>query len=112
MKENLFRVTACLLLVSFPVSGSAVPAQGTVQSQGTVMVNGSRIGDATSLFPGDRIQTGTDGIASITSEGVMVQMDPNTSAIFSKSMVSLGCGGVLVTTATGTFVQIGKVAVT
>ena len=112
MSENLLRITACLLLLSFPASPSATMAQGTLQSQGSVMVNGKQIGGATSLFAGDRIQTGSDGLATITAQGVMVQMDPNTSAILNNQMLSIGCGGVLLTTVTGTFVQIGKVSVT
>ncbi len=112
MNETPLRITACLLLLCFPASVSATVAQGTVQSQGSVTVNGSMVRDTSSLFAGDRVQTGSDGLATITSEGAMVQMDPNTSAIFANRMVSVGCGGVLVTTTVGTFVQIGKVSVT
>lgn len=113
MSQNLLRITACLLLLCLPASLDATAtAQGTVQSQGNVRVNGSVVRDTSSLFVGDRVQTGADGLATVTSEGVMVQMDPNTSAIFANRMVSVGCGGVLVTTTIGTFVQIGKVSVT
>ncbi len=83
-----------------------------MQTQGTVTINGARVPATTTIFEGDRIQTSADSVATISAQGVMAQLDPNTSAIFSSRALDLGCGSALLTTSVGTMVRVAGVTIT
>lgn len=91
---------------------NASPAQGTVQVQGTVKVNGNPVPDTTVIFGGDLIQTAAESTAAISAPGVMVQLEPNTTAIFTSHALDLGCGEVVVTGSVGTVVRVSGITVT
>ena len=112
MRPLLLRTVCWLLVILFPLSMTAIPAQGTVQAQGTVTVNGKGVSNTAALFPGDRIQTSADSIATLSSQGVMVQMQPNTTAIFNERTLDLGCGSATVVTSIGTMVRVAGITVT
>ncbi len=109
---RLYQATAWILVVLFPAAMCAQPAQGTLQAQGLVSVNGSRVSTSTSVFTGDKVETGGDSSAIISSQGTLVHLGPNTTAIFSERMVDLGCGSALVTTSMGEVVRVSGVTVT
>jgi ferric-dicitrate binding protein FerR (iron transport regulator) len=90
----------------------ALPAQGTVQAQGAVTVNGARVPGSTTVFAGDKIETASNSTATISAQGTMVQLDPNTSAIFSDKALDLGCGSALVTTSMGAVVRVAGISIT
>jgi len=90
---------------------NALPAQGTVQAQGTVTVNGKAVSDTATLFPGDKIQTSAASTATLSSQGVMVQMGPDTTAVFSDHALDLGCGSATVVTSAGTWVRVAGISV-
>jgi len=108
----LLKSTAWFLLLFFPTVMSASPAQGTVLVQGTVKVNGNPVPDTTVIFAGDQIQTAAASIATISSQGVMVQLEPNTTAIFTSRALDLGCGEAVVTSSVGTMVRVAGITVT
>ena len=113
MRNSLLAKTTCwLLLVCFPAAMYASPAQGTIQAQGTVTVNGKTVSNTGTLFPGDKIQTGPDSAATLTSQGLMVQLEPNSTAIFSDRALDVGCGNVMVATSAGTMVRVAGITVT
>jgi hypothetical protein len=61
-------LAACVLAISFSVRASQPPqkaAVGALQTTGQVTVNGAVVHGTQSLFPGDSIQTGPDGAASL-----------------------------------------------
>lgn len=112
MRISVTKATACALLLFFPLTMFALPAQGTVQAQGTVTVNGALVTNSTTVFAGDKIQTGANSTATISSQGTVVQLEPNTSAIFSDKALDLGCGSALVTTTSGTEVRVSGITIT
>lgn len=112
MRTSMLRATATFLLVFFPMFTSAQPAQGMLQAQGTVTVNGASVAATTTLFAGDRIQTGAASLATISAQGVMVQLEPDTTAIFAERTLDLGCGSTVVTTSVGTMVRVAGITVT
>lgn len=75
-------------------------------------MNGKPVSNTTTIFAGDRIQTAADGVATLSSQGVMVQMDPNTTAIFSGRSLDVGCGNAMVTTSVGTMVRVAGITTT
>ncbi len=113
MRNPVLSKTICwLLLVCFPVAMNAMPPQATVQAQGSVTVNGKAVSATSTLFQGDKIQTAADGAATLSSQGVMVQMEPNTTAVFSERAFDLGCGSATVVTSAGTMVRVAGITVT
>lgn len=90
----------------------ASPAQGTVHAQGTVRVNGSNVPSSTTIFAGDKVETLANSSATISAQGTMIQLDPNTSAIFSDKALDLGCGSALVTTSMGAVVRVAGITIT
>lgn len=91
---------------------NAMPAQGLIQAQGTVMVNGKAVSNTAAIFSGDRIETAANGMATLSSQGVMVQMQPNTTAIFTGRSLDLGCGDATVVTSVGTMVRVADIVTT
>ena len=106
------KTAALLLLVCFPATMMARPAQATVQTQGSVTVNGSVVPSSTTIFAGDKIQTAAGSTATISTQGTMVQMNPNSTAIFNDNKLDLGCGSALVTTTTGAVVRVSGITIT
>ncbi len=91
---------------------NAMPAQGTIQAQGTVTVNGKMVSNTATIFAGDQIQTAADSMATLSSQGLMVQMRPNTTAIFTGRSLDLGCGDATVLTSVGTIVRVADIVTT
>lgn len=106
------KATSWILLVFFPLAMNAMPAQGTVQAQGTVTVNGNPVSNTTTVFSGDKIQTGAGSLATVSSQGIMVQLQPNTTAIFNDRALDLGCGSATVSTSVGTMVRVAGITAT
>ena len=77
-----------------------------------VTVNGNRVPATTTVFAGDRVQTAENSTAAITSQGLMVQLDPNSSAIFTSRTLDLGCGSAQVTSSVGTIVRVAGIVIT
>lgn len=112
MYKSSCKAIAWVLLVCFPTAMLARPAQGVVQAQGTVMVNGARVSASTTIFAGDKVETSSGSTATISTQGTVVQLDPNTSAIFSDNKIDLGCGSALVTTSMGAVVRVAGISIT
>lgn len=110
-RQYISKATAWVLLGLSPAYLWASPPQATVQAQGNVTVNGSRVENTTTVFAGDKIQTAESSIANITAQGTMVQLSPNSSAIFSDKTLDLGCGSALVTTSLGEVVRVAGVTI-
>ncbi len=109
---TLTRLTCWMLLLFFPAAMNAMPAQGLIQAQGTVLVNGKTVSNSAAIFAGDRIETEADGMAILSSQGVMVQLQPNTTAIFTGRSLDLGCGDATVITSVGTMVRVANIVAT
>lgn len=79
----------CALVISFSVRASQLPqktAVGALQTTGQVTVNGAAVHGTQSLFPGDAIQTGPDGAASLGIPDIgTFTVAANTSVIFPAS---------------------------
>lgn len=112
MPNLITKLTACILLLLSPATLLALPAQGTVQAQGTVKVNGSNVPSTTTIFAGDKVETLAGSTATISAQGTLIQLEPNSSAIFSDKALDLGCGSALVTTSMGAVVRVAGITIT
>lgn len=112
MPTTVSKFSAIALLLMCPMTLLAAPPQATMQAQGTVRVNGSAVPASTTLFAGDKIETSGASTATITAQGTMIHLDPNSSAIFSDRALDLGCGSVQVTSSMGEVVRVSGITVT
>ena len=112
MRESLVKYWAWILVVALPASMLMADATSAMlRASGSVSVNGSPIEQATAVFPGDRVQTGANSIATLTNEGSSVTIPGNSSLVFSKSFVNVLCGTAMVTTHRGMSVRVSNLLV-
>jgi len=76
-----------------------------------VTVNGSPIERATAVFPGDKVQTGPNTVATLTSQGSAVTVGGNSSLVFSRSFVNVLCGTAMITTSRGMSARVSNLLV-
>jgi len=102
VRESWVRYLAWIMVVSFPVSMVMADATSAMLiANGSATVNGSPIEKATAVFPGDKVQTGPNTVATLTSQGSAVTVGGNSTLVFSKSFVNVLCGTALVSTSRG-----------
>ena len=112
MRESLVRYLAWVLVVLFPASIVMADATSAMlNGAGNVTVNNSPIERATAIFPGDKVQTGANSIATLTSEGSSVTVPGNSSLVFSRSFLNVLCGTALVSTSRGLPVRVSNLLV-
>ncbi len=112
MRESWVKCLAWVLVVLFPASLVLADATSAMlNATGNVSVNGSPIERATAIFPGDKVQTGPNSIATLTSEGSSVTVPGNSSLVFSRSFVNVLCGTALVATSRGMSVRVSNLLV-
>lgn len=112
MRESLVKCLAWVLVVLFPASIVMADATSAMlTSNGSVSVNGSPVERTTAVFPGDKVQTGPNSIATLTSEGTSVTVPGNSSLIFSKRFVNVLCGTAVVATSRGMSVRVSRLLV-
>jgi hypothetical protein len=98
----VWRVVCCILILhlSFPggmwAQKPAARALGSIQATGEIYLNGMRAAGEQTLFAGDTVRTGADGVAALTLPGVgILNMGPQTE-------ISFGTGRYLATLKQGT----------
>ena len=112
MRESLVKCLVWVLAVLLPASIVMADATSAMlNATGNVSVNGSPIERATAIFPGDRVKTGPNSIATLTNEGSSVTVSGNSSLVFSKSFVNVLCGTALVSTSRGMSVRVSNLLV-
>jgi len=112
VRESWVKFLAWVLVVSFPASIVMADATSAMLvAAGDVTVNGSLVERATTVFPGDKVQTGPNSVATVTSQGSSVTVSGNSSLVFSKSFVNVLCGTALVATNRGMSVRVSNLLV-
>jgi len=112
VRESWVRYLAWVLVVVFPASVVMADATSAMLvASGDVSVNGSRIERATAVFPGDKVQTGPNALATLTSQGSSVTVAANSSLVFSRSFVNVLCGSALIATSRGMSVRVSNLLV-
>jgi len=112
VRESLVKSLAWVLVVLLPASVVLADATSAMlNATGNVSVNGSPIERATAIFPGDKVQTGPNSIATLTSEGSSVTVPGNSSLVFSRSFVNVLCGTALIATSRGMSVRVSHLLV-
>jgi len=94
--RTLVALLTVVLLVVTPILEAQEKAGALLQPSGNVTVNGNRVRSESTLFDGDRVQTGVNSAASISSNGVQITQAANTWLIYHPAAVELGCGNAQV----------------
>ena len=71
---------------------------GTVVARGDVKVDGKPVQHTTNIFPGEKMEAGSDGAASITSIGSVAGVRGSAKLIYGDNSIDLECGQVQVAT--------------
>jgi hypothetical protein len=112
VRKSWVRCLAWAMVVLFPAAMVMADATSAMlNATGNVTVNGSPIQRATAIFAGDKVQTGANSIATLTSEGSSVTVPGNSSLVFSRSFVNVLCGTALVSTSRGLSVRVSNLLV-
>jgi len=112
VRESLVKFLVWVLVVLFPASIVMADASSAMLSAtGSVNVNGIPVERAMAIFPGDRVQTGPNSIATLTSEGSSVTVPGNSSLVLSRSFVNVLCGTAMVSTSRGMSVRVSNLLV-
>jgi hypothetical protein len=90
----------------------AAPQGATLRSTGSVMVDGKPVPPTSTVFSGDRVQTGADATATLTTDGSTVLIAGGSSIILGDNVLDLSCGTAMVTTTRGMTVRVNGITVT
>jgi hypothetical protein len=83
-----------MMIVVFPVSAMLADSNAAMlQATGAVKVNDNNVNRSVAVFQGDRIATGKDSSAAITTVGTSILLAPNSLLTFEGKQVSLSAGG-------------------
>ena len=100
-----------MLLVVFPAVALG-QAGATLRSTGSVQVNGKPVPASSTVFTGDRVQTGLDATGTLTEDGSTVLLAGGTSMILGDNVIDLACGTAMVTTVKGMVVRVNGITIT
>ncbi len=97
----LMRVVSGVLLITVPVLLPASDLGAMMFPAGAVRLNGVATTRASSLLPGDRIETGANSAVTLTASGTSVQIVGLSAATFVPGVLSLSSGAATVNTTAG-----------
>ena len=109
------RFSCCTILVVL-LGLSALAFAGSndtavLRSSGPVAVNGSVAPTTTALFRGDKVQTATGGVVTISSPGSTVLIPANSQMVFNGGVLDLTVGSASISTTKGLSAKIDKYAI-
>jgi ferric-dicitrate binding protein FerR (iron transport regulator) len=82
------------MVLMFPLSTVLADSNAAMlQANGAVKINDNTVNRSAAVFQGDRIATGKDSSAAITTVGTSILMAPNSQLTFEGKQVSLSAGG-------------------
>src|SRR5579862_1938220 len=114
MRVSIWRTSvAWTLALLMPAALVAEDPPGAmVYCKGTVWVNGNASPESSAILSGDLVQTAKEGMATITSSGASIIVQPETVLKFSTGNLSLEQGNISVASSTGIITSAGTASVT
>jgi len=96
MTDRLRFLTSLLCLVLLPFAILADDTKAILTPTGQVSINGKAVSKPTPIFEGDKIQTGADAAAAISSPGSTTNLGANSSLNYSSKSIGFGCGNLTI----------------
>jgi hypothetical protein len=98
-----------LVLAANPMFADARPLLLTPQKN--VTVNSAAVAQSSTVFVGDKIETGNDSKAVLLASGVQVAVAPDSAVVYASSGLMLSQGAMWISTSSGTSAQLGNLRV-
>jgi hypothetical protein len=114
MKRTFELISKILMVLGLSVHAFAAPsvAAAMLRSSGGVSVNGNpATTSVTTVFSGDRIETGPKSVGNVSFNGSSILLDENSNVVFSGQDMDFTCGGGTLKTAQGTAAKYGRYGV-
>lgn len=109
----LEKILACALAIVFPVAMMAADTNAAMlQASGHVSLNGVDAEHSSAVFAGDKIQTPSNGLVTLTSKGSTVLVGPSSQLVYQGSRLELASGTAEVTTDRAMKTQVQKLLIT
>jgi len=96
MTDRLRFLTSLLCLVLLPFAILAEDTKAILTPTGQVTVNGKAVSKPTPIFEGDKIETGADASAAISTPGSTTTLGANSSLSYGSKSISFGCGSAAI----------------
>ncbi len=112
MRERFVRFVALLMVVVLPSSIiMADEASAMLNVVGDVRLNGVDVNQPTAVFPGDKIQTSSDSVATLTLRGASVTVPADSIVLLAKNELVIPCGSAMVNSTKGITTRVNDVTV-
>jgi hypothetical protein len=112
MRQDWVRIIALLMVVVLPSSiMMADEASGMLSVVGNVELNGIGVNQPTAVFPGDRVKTTANSVATLTMRGASVTVPEDSLVLLAKNEIDIPCGSAMVNTTKGVKARINNVVV-
>jgi hypothetical protein len=110
--KGLVRMLAMMMVVVLPSSMLMGEVRSAMlNATGEVTVNGVPVQQSTAIFPGDRLKTGQQALATLTAPGSAVMIPANTVFVLADNELDVACGTAVVSTSQGMSARLANVAV-
>jgi hypothetical protein len=108
---ELVKITSFLLLSLMPATGMATNVVGKVQTSGNATIDGRPCRTVDVGFDGERLATGENSKAFVTSRGTTVSVSSNTSVKLGAKALELIEGSVVVSSDAGTSTKVENLTI-
>lgn len=112
LKPTLLRASCWAMVLCFPAATLLADVNSAMlRVAGDVHVNGARTTRSTAVFAGDRVQTGAESTATLSTTGSTLLLGPASNVLFQGNTVQVQAGSLAVSTSRGMSVQVGILSV-
>ena len=110
-RSATFRALSFVVVVCLLSTNVLAEAAAMLEPTGTVLVNDSQVMRVSTVFPGDRVKTGS-GSAVISAKGTTVLLAANSSLTIGPTAMALDEGSASTTLAPGQRAEVGSLTLT
>lgn len=112
MRQHWVELIALLMVVILPWSVlMADEATGMLTVVGDVRLNGVGVSQPTAVFPGDKVQTAPNSVATLSIRGASVTVPADSVVLLGNNEVDIPCGSAMVSTTRGVKARVNDVIV-
>ncbi len=112
MRKHWVKVIALLMIVALPSSIiMADEASAMLTVVGDVKLNGIGVSQPTAIFPGDKVQTAPNSVATLSMRGASVTVPADSVVLLANNEVDIPCGGAMVSATRNVRARVNDVVV-
>ena len=112
LRPTFLRASCWAMVLCFPAATMLADVNAAMlQVAGDVQVNGARTNRSRAVFAGDRVQTGAESTATVSTTGSTLLLGPASDMLFEGSTVQMRAGSLAVSTSKSIAVQVGILSI-